>query len=130
MKSRGGMKLAMFRFHHASGGGASRATDRASGCGSVERRHVPSERNTSSKEPENFESRSRIRNRRAGVRSSGSMDRFLACWVTHAESGCAVEVVRNTRLERKLDERQDVQSLEPDGLDDEEVALDDALAWA
>jgi hypothetical protein len=43
---------------------------------------VPSERKTSSKEPENFESRSWIRNRTGGARPSPSMDRFLACWVT------------------------------------------------
>ena len=51
---------------------------------------------TSSNEPENFESRSWIRNR-TGARPSGSMDRFLACWVTQAESGWAVETVTNTR---------------------------------
>src|SRR2546427_193915 len=49
---------------------------------------APSVPNTSSNEAENFESRSWARNRTSSSRSSTA--RFLACWVTHVESGCAV----------------------------------------
>jgi hypothetical protein len=46
---------------------------------------TPSVRSTSSNGPENLASRSRRRNRTPERRSS--MARFLACWLTHAESG-------------------------------------------
>jgi hypothetical protein len=58
---------------------------------------VPPERKTSSKEPLNLASRSWMRNRTAGERSSRSMVRFLACWVIQDESGWAVVVLRWTR---------------------------------
>ena len=51
-------------------------------------------RNTSSNGPENFVSRSCKRNLIAVSRSS--MARFLACCVTHAESGCAVAPTKCT----------------------------------
>jgi hypothetical protein len=50
--------------------------------------HTPSERNTSSKGPENFESRSRIRKQVPASRSPTT--RLRACWVTHADSGLRV----------------------------------------
>jgi hypothetical protein len=52
---------------------------------------IPSERRTASNDRLNFVSRSRMRNRTTGERPSSAMARFRACWVTHAESGCAVE---------------------------------------
>jgi hypothetical protein len=48
---------------------------------------IPSERSTVSNGRQNFESRSRMRNRMAGKWPSRSIARFRACWVTQAESG-------------------------------------------
>jgi hypothetical protein len=48
---------------------------------------APPERTTSSKALLNFVSRTWMRNRMAVERSSRSVARFLACWVTQAESG-------------------------------------------
>lgn len=55
---------------------------------------TPSVRKTSSNGPENFESRSRIRNRTPYTRSPA---RFRACCVTQAEWGFAVTPRRCTR---------------------------------
>jgi hypothetical protein len=52
---------------------------------------IPSERSTSSNDQLNFVSRSRMRNRAGVVRASSPSARLRACWVTHVESGCAVE---------------------------------------
>jgi hypothetical protein len=59
---------------------------------------APSERKTSSNGPTNLVSRSRMRNRMAVGRSSSSIVRLRACWVTHAASGCTVEELRWIRL--------------------------------
>jgi len=59
---------------------------------------APSERKTSSKGPTNLVSRSRMRNRMAVERSSRSIVRFLACWVTQTASGRTVEALRCIRL--------------------------------
>jgi hypothetical protein len=56
----------------------------------------PSVRKTSSKAPENFESRSRRRMCRSSRRPA--IDRFRACWVTQAESGPLVVPATRTRL--------------------------------
>jgi hypothetical protein len=48
---------------------------------------IPSARSTVSNRPQNFASRSRMRNRMAGEWPSRFMVRFRACWVTHAELG-------------------------------------------
>ena len=58
---------------------------------------APSERNTSSKDAVNLESRSRIRNETP--EGSPFMDRFRACWVTHAASGFRVTPSIWTRRE-------------------------------
>src|SRR5450756_1659589 len=50
----------------------------------------PLRRSTVSNGPVNFASRSRMRNRAGLVRASSPRARLRACWVTHAESGCAV----------------------------------------
>ena len=57
---------------------------------------VPSERKTSSNGPQYLASRSWMRNRSSC--SESSRNRFLPCWVTHAESGFAVTPPRWTRL--------------------------------
>src|SRR6266540_3173431 len=85
---------------------------------------TPSVRNTSSKHPGYFESRSWIRNRTPPRRSS--MARLRACWVTHAESGWAVTPAMWTRLGRKLDEEQHEERSQHHGLDGEEVGCEDA----
>src|SRR5918995_6529800 len=79
----------------------------------------PSVRKTSSKVPQNFESRSRSRICLSSRRSA--IDRFRACWVTHTESGRLVYagVVDSSRGD--LDEEQDVQRLQQHGLYREEV---------
>ena len=51
---------------------------------------MPSAAKTASNDPPNFESRSRMRNRNAAVRSPRSMTRLRACWVVHAAVGWAV----------------------------------------
>src|SRR5450756_2008728 len=56
---------------------------------------TPSARSTASNGPQNLASRSRRRNRTPARRSS--MARFLACPVTHPESGCAVTPATCTR---------------------------------
>src|ERR687897_627024 len=56
----------------------------------------PSVRKTSSKDPQNFESRSRSRICLSSRRSA--IDRFRACWVTHTESGRLVTPAMWTRL--------------------------------
>jgi hypothetical protein len=55
---------------------------------------IPSEWSTASNDRLYLESQSRIRNRIADERSSSAMARFRACWVTHAEFGCAVAGLR------------------------------------
>jgi hypothetical protein len=80
----------------------------------------PSVRKTSSKDPQNFESRCRSRTCLSSRRSA--IDRFRACWVTHAESGRLVTPAMWTRLVADLDEEQDVQRLQQHGLYREEVA--------
>lgn len=54
-------------------------------------------RRTSSKDAVNFESWSRIRYRLDCSGERSRTERFLACWVTHAESGCAVTPASVTR---------------------------------
>jgi hypothetical protein len=51
--------------------------------------------NVGPEHPEYLASRSRSRNRTPDSRSP--MARFLACWVTHAESGCVVTPATCTR---------------------------------
>jgi hypothetical protein len=58
---------------------------------------TPSAANTASKEPANFESRSRIRNRKVAVLSPRSMTRLRACWVVQAAVGWAVTPIMWTR---------------------------------
>src|SRR3989337_30753 len=84
---------------------------------------TPSVRNTSSNGTENLASRSRSRNLTSPSRSS--IARFLACWVTHAESGCAVTPTTCSRRVRELDEEQDEDRLQPDCLHGEEVGRKD-----
>ena len=57
--------------------------------GGVLTRSMPSALSTASKDAVYFESRSRIRNRNAAVRSPRSR-RFRACWVVHTAVGWAV----------------------------------------
>jgi hypothetical protein len=52
---------------------------------------ILSERTTASNDRLNFASWSRMRNRTGLVRASSPRARLRACWVTQAESGCAVE---------------------------------------
>jgi len=77
----------------------------------------------SSNGPENFASRSRTRNPTSPSRSP--IARFLACWVTQAESGCAVTPARCTR--RVDSSMRNKTRLERHRLDGEEVAREDAL---
>src|SRR6266536_362396 len=86
---------------------------------------TPSVRNTSSKHPGYFESRSWIRNRTPPRRSS--MARLRACWVTHAESGWAVTPAMWTRLGRKLDEEQHEERSQHHGLDEAPMSSGDHL---
>src|SRR5450756_2112518 len=55
------------------------------------------------------------------------MARFRACWVTQAESGCAVAGLRWIRRLPSSMNTRDVERPEPGGLDGEEVAGDDAI---
>ncbi len=85
---------------------------------------VPSERKTSSKPEVYLESRALIRNRTGVSRSARSYETFLACWVTQAESGLALTPAAWTRRV-DLNEGQDVERLEEQGLHREEVAGQD-----
>src|SRR5664280_733994 len=88
---------------------------------------IPSERRTSSNDRLNFVSRSRMRNRTGLGRASGSRTRLRACWVTQAESGCAVDGLKGDPPAPELDEHEDVQRPEPGGLHAEDVAGDDPV---
>ena len=61
------------------------------------------------------------------ARPSPSSARCLACWVTQAESGCAVDALTLDPPAPELDEHEDVEGAEPGGLDGAEVTGDDAI---
>jgi hypothetical protein len=85
---------------------------------------IPSVRKTSSNPAVNFVSRSWMRKRKSLPASANAIERFLACWVTHASLGRAVhgEVKPATR---ELDRKQDVDRPAPGSVDREEVARQD-----
>ncbi len=111
----GGSRSPVLRRHSRSGPGQ--------GCGSPA--PLPSERLRRTVGL-NFVSRARMRNRIAVERSSSSMARFRACWVTHAESGCAVDGLTEIRRLPSSMNTRDGEGAEPGGLDGAEVAGDDA----
>jgi hypothetical protein len=55
---------------------------------------IPSVRKTSSKAAVNFVSRSGMRKRKSLPAFASAIERFLACWVTHASVGRAVQPPR------------------------------------
>ena len=55
------------------------------------------------------------------------IDKFLACWLVQAESGCAVTPPRVNPPGRKLNEEQNVQGLHADRLDGEEISSQNAM---
>src|SRR4051812_29145968 len=81
---------------------------------------MPSEANTASKEAPYLVSRSRMRNRKAEIRSSRSAMRLRAACVVHAVVGCAVTPRMWTRRLAIHDE-QHVETAQPGGVEVEEV---------
>lgn len=88
---------------------------------------TPSVRNTSSNGPEYFESRSWIKNLARVSRSSSAGTKFLACCVTHAESGCAVTPAKWMRLVESSMKNSTYSVFNPDSLHSEEVGSEDAV---
>ena len=90
---------------------------------------IPSLRNSSSKAPLNFASRSWISKRGGEARSASDHDSWRACCATQSWLGCCT--ARDVHpAATKLDEEQDVGPCREDGVEGEEVAREHARGLA